>query len=156
MKEYAKKYYIENKDREKLRLKNYKKNNKEAEKERNIKWNSKNRDHINERERNRYRYDIQAKLANVLRRRLGKAIKGNFKSGSAVNDLGCSISELKIYLESKFQPNMTWKNYGEWHIDHIKPMGKYNLENRDELLEVCHYSNLQPLWKLDNLSKGIK
>lgn len=156
MKEYAKNYYVKNKEKEVARLKKYKNENKEAEKQRNIKWNLENRDHINKRERNRYENDIQAKLSNVLRTRLIHAVRNNQKSGSAVQDLGCSISELKIYLESKFQPGMTWDNHGDWHIDHIKPLAGYKLENRNELLEACHYSNLQPLWKTDNLSKGKK
>jgi len=89
-----------------------------------------------------------------LRLRLYHALNHNFKSGSAVRDLGCSISGLKLHLESKFQPDMTWDNYGEWHIDHIKPLSKFDLTDRDQLLEACHYTNLQPLWAEENLKKG--
>ncbi len=93
-------------------------------------------------------------LADNLRSRLRKAIKNNQKTGSAVKDLGCSIEELKKHLESKFTEGMSWDNYGEWHIDHIKPLSSFNLENREELLKACNYNNLQPLWAKDNLSKG--
>ena len=88
------------------------------------------------------------KLRGNLRNRLNRALKNNYKAGSAVSDLGCSIPELKKYLESKFQPNMTWSNHSKigWHIDHIKPLSKFNLSNREELLKAVHYSNLQPLW----------
>jgi len=97
-------------------------------------------------------------LPKNIRGRVRKVIKGLIKSGSAVKDLGCSIEFLKQYLESQFQPNMTWKNYGYcgWHIDHIKPLASFDLTNRQQFLEACHYSNLQPLWAYDNLSKGSK
>jgi len=98
------------------------------------------------------------RLANTLRSRLSKAIKFKNKSSSAVKDLGCSIEELKKYLESKFQPGMTWENYGVygWHIDHIIPLASFNLSIPDEFKKACHYTNLQPLWAKDNLKKGAK
>lgn len=96
------------------------------------------------------------KLANGLRNRLRKALKSSQKTGSAVRDLGCSIPELKAYLEVRFQPGMNWGNYGKWHIDHIKPLSSFDLTNREELLKACHYTNLQPLWAKDNLEKSAK
>lgn len=96
------------------------------------------------------------KVVRVLRRRLWKAIKYNQKSGSAIRDLGCSIKELKIYLESKFKAGMSWENYGEWHIDHVKPLSKFNLRNKEEFKKACSYMNLQPLWAKENLSKQDK
>jgi hypothetical protein len=94
------------------------------------------------------------KLARNLRSRLSTAIKQGIKAGSAVKDLGCSIEEFKQYFESKFQPGMTWENHGKWHIDHIKPLVGFDLTKRSQVLEACHYTNLQPLWAEDNLSKG--
>lgn len=121
-----------------------------------------NKDKINQTKR-KYQKDqiknnIQFKLARTLRRRLYFAIKNNLKSGSAVKDLGCTINELKIYLESKFLEGMTWKNYGlhGWHIDHIKPLSLFDLTKREQFLQAIHYTNLQPLWAKDNLSKGNK
>jgi Uri superfamily endonuclease len=95
----------------------------------------------------------QNKIAHNLRTRLGKAITSNI---SAVKDLGCSIEELKSFLESKFTLGMTWDNYGKWHIDHIKPLSKFNLSDTKELLMACHYTNLQPLWAKDNIVKYNK
>jgi len=91
-----------------------------------------------------------------LRSRLYKALQGNFKNGSAVTDLGCSIDELKMHLESKFQYGMNWDNWSfeGWHIDHIVPLASFDLTDRKQLLLACHYTNLQPLWAIDNLSKG--
>ena len=100
--------------------------------------------------------DTQFRLACKLRSRLGYALKGNFKTGSAVRDLGCSIPELKSYLESLFLPGMVWDNYGEWVIDHHIPLSSFNLTDREQFLKACHWSNLQPLWAEDNLSKGDK
>ena len=96
------------------------------------------------------------RIKNNLRTRLNMAIKNNQKVGSAVKDLGCSVEELKAYLESKFTKDMTWDDYGKWHIDHIKPLSSFDLSNPEELKKACHYSNLQPLWAKDNLKKSNK
>ena len=96
------------------------------------------------------------RLAQNLRVRLVMAIRRG-RSASAVRDLGCSIEEFKAYLEAKFQPGMTWENYGSaWHIDHIRPLGNYDLSNREILLQLVHYTNLQPLWAADNQKKSNK
>jgi hypothetical protein len=76
------------------------------------------------------------------------------KAGSPVRDLGCTVPELKLHLEALFQPGMSWDNYGEWHIDHIKPLAKFDLTDRDQFVQACHYTNLRPLWAEENLSKG--
>lgn len=99
---------------------------------------------------------LRIRIGTNLRSRLNKAIQGDYKSGSAVFDLGCSIDEFKVYMESKFQAGMSWGNWGRktWHIDHIKPVSSFDLSNREELLKACHYTNLQPLWAKDNMAKG--
>ena len=101
---------------------------------------------------------VTRKIKHSLRTRLNHAIKGVVKTGSAVRDLGCSIEELKRHLESQFAEGMNWDNYGlkGWHIDHIKPLDAFELEDPEELKKACHFSNLQPLWAKDNLKKGAK
>jgi hypothetical protein len=96
------------------------------------------------------------KLQTLLRTRLLKALKSNYKKGSAVEMLGCSIEEFKEYLESKFTKGMSWDNHGTngWHIDHIIPLSRVDLQNISELKKVCHYTNMQPLWAVDNLKKS--
>lgn len=102
--------------------------------------------------------DVEFKLRCNLRSRLRRALKRGSKSGSAVKDLGCSILELKVYLEKLFQPGMTWENHGKgegkWNIDHIKPLASFDLTDRQQFLVANHYTNLQPLWEEDNLRKG--
>lgn len=72
--------------------------------------------------------------------------------------IGCSWQELQNHIEKQFTPNMTWKQVmsGEIHIDHIKPLALFNLENPEEFFIACHYTNLQPLWAIDNLRKGTR
>jgi len=100
--------------------------------------------------------NMQFRLSCALRSRLNKAIKNNQKSGSVIGDLGCSIEELKRWLEQQFRPGMGWKNYGKWHIDHIKPLSSFDLINKKQLKKACHWFNLRPLWAKENLSKGDK
>ena len=156
IKEKKKNYYNKNKVKVLKKSTDYYIANKENKKEYDKVYNKINKKKINAYKRFRHKNDIQYKLACNLRTRLRSAINGNHKSGSAVKDLGCSISELKTYLESKFLPGMTWDNWNQygWHIDHIKPLSSFNLTDREQLLEACHYTNLQPLWATDNLSKN--
>jgi len=101
---------------------------------------------------------LHRKLSDRLRQRLFRAFKGGTRTGSAVRDLGCSIAELKSHLEELFLPGMSWDNYGKgpdkWCIDHIAPLSSADLTNRNQLLSVCHYTNLQPMWFEDNLRKS--
>jgi len=160
-KEYSKQWYIKNKEHRKEYFKQWRIKNKEHRKEYDKQWKKNNKEHIREWRRKYYKKNkenIQVKLAKVLRDRLRAAIKNNAKSGSAVKDLGCSINYLKKYLESKFQEGMTWKNHGKgegrWNIDHIIPISYFDLTDRKQFLKACHYTNLQPLWEKDNLSKN--
>lgn len=107
--------------------------------------------------------DIEFKIAERLRTRLYCALKGNFKSGSAIADLMMSIADFKLYLEKRWYPNpdtgemMSWENYGQgWHIDHIIPLSAFDLTNREELLKAVHFSNLRPMWAEQNISEGAR
>jgi hypothetical protein len=164
-------WYIKNKEKRLLKNKSYRKDLalKAAAYNKTKIWVKNNPDKIKEysfknkkknllRKKERYKNDVIFKLRELIRSRLNHAIKNNQKIGSSITNLGCSIDELKTYLESKFQPGMTWDNYGRngWHIDHIKPLSKFNLSDPKEFKMACHYSNLQPLWAKDNLRKGSK
>jgi hypothetical protein len=100
----------------------------------------------------------QARLAHCVRARFHDALKrGSIsKTSSTFKMIGCCIEDLKKYIEGKFLQGMSWKNYGEWHIDHIIPVASFDLTSDTEQKKCFHYSNLQPLWKIDNLKKGAK
>ena len=100
--------------------------------------------------------DLNFKLKKNLRNRLYIALRDGHKTGSAVRDLGCSIEQLRQHLESRFKPGMSWKNHNHrgWHIDHIRPLTAFNLSDRAQFSQAVHYTNLQPLWALDNIRKG--
>lgn len=95
-------------------------------------------------------------IKNNLRRRINSILNGKKKSKSTEKLLGCSYKEFIIYLEQQFTDGMNWENYGlfGWHIDHIVPLS--SAQNQEQLEKLCHYTNLQPLWAKDNLSKGSK
>jgi hypothetical protein len=78
--------------------------------------------------------------------------KGFSKSGNSEQLLGCSWEELKAHIENQFSGGMCWENRGEWHVDHIIPLSSG--KTVEEVMVLCHYKNLQPLWALDNLRKG--
>lgn len=109
-----------------------------------------------ERQKERQKTDIQFKLKTNLRTRLWHALKGNTKSASTLELLGCSIADLKMRLATMFEQGMSWDNYGEWHIDHIIPIDSFDLIDPAQQRECFHFSNLQPLWAEDNRSKGAK
>ncbi len=113
---------------------------------------------------------INTKLKNekTLEQRIMRNLEGrvhlatkrqNTKKIKKVLDLlGCSLDVFKDYLETKFQIGMVWENYTTygWHIDHIKPCIEFNLKDPKQQQECFHYTNLQPLWWWENLSKGAK
>jgi hypothetical protein len=105
---------------------------------------------------NKMKSDINYRLSSKLRIRLIKALKNNWKSGHTLKLLGCSIEELKQHLEEQFVEGMTWKNYGKWHIDHIRPCASFDLSKPEEQAKCFNYTNLQPLWAKDNISKSDK
>jgi hypothetical protein len=96
------------------------------------------------------------RIAQTLRCRIRLAIKGKVKPKSTESLLGCTFEEAKLYIEKLFKSGMSWDNYGEWHIDHIIPCASFDLTKIDEQNKCFHYTNLQPLWKLENISKGAK
>ena len=125
-------------------------------------WRKNNRESINKKhkiyEKNRKLYDPEFKLIKTLRTRLGTVLRTkNIKKNTKTLDLiGCSPAFLINYLEEKFTEGMSWENHGTWHIDHRKPCAKFDLTKKEEQEKCFHYTNLQPLWAKDNLSKGSK
>jgi hypothetical protein len=70
--------------------------------------------------------------------------------------LGCTISFFIKHLEKHFRPGMSWENYGKWHIDHIIPCAAFDLGDPSQQRQCFHYTNLRPLWAIQNLKKHHK
>lgn len=106
--------------------------------------------------RERARNDINFRLLRRYRTRVYTALKGVCRSKRTRELVGCSIDYLRRYLEQRFTEGMTWDNYGEWHVDHIRPCATFNFSNENEQIECFNFINLQPLWAKDNLEKSAK
>lgn len=165
------KWSLKNKEKRHLKEREYRNKPEvvEAIKIRSKKWYSINKVSVLNKQKQRRINDVQFKLTCALRSRLNAALKNEYKTGSAVRDLGCSIQYLRKHLELQFSNNipnkhtneqMSWSNYGagknRWNIDHIIPVSNLDLTIRENVLKLCHYTNLQPLWFYDNLKKSDK
>jgi len=124
------------------------------------KYASKTRDIRNKLRRERYANDPLFKLRINLRNALGKYLRnsGVKKTKSALKLIGTDIATLKEHLENQFTVGMSWDNWATdgWHIDHIIPLSSFDLSDINEQHKAMHYTNLQPLWAKDNMSKGNK
>jgi hypothetical protein len=115
---------------------------------------------INGRRKVRRETDPVYKMIQSLRRIFSLTIKAAHKRKlhSSIALLGCEPEYARKYIESQFLEGMSWDNHGKaWHIDHVIPFGVIqDLEDVEDLKKVCHYTNLQPLWKEVNLAKHNK
>lgn len=137
--------YAKHKEAILAKNKEYRHRNKEA-------LNAQKREYIKKRRKEYEPYAIQMRV----RCRFGHAMKrkGWGKESPMQSIVGCSWEELKAHLESKFLPGMSWDNRSLWEIDHIIPCATAKTE--EEMEKLFHFSNLQPLWRSDNLKKGAK
>ena len=106
----------------------------------------------------RKRRDPAYKIERNMRSRVYHALRkdGAYKADKTMKLVGCTPNFLKGYLEAQFTDGMSWDNYGDWHVDHIRPCASFDLTNEDEQRICFHYKNLQPLWGQENLEKGCK
>ena len=91
-------------------------------------------------------------LTGVVRACVYIALK-NDNEISSTEYLGCNIETFKKHIEQQFTKGMSWENYGEWHIDHKIPL-KYNKPSLEEVVQRLHYTNTQPMWASENMSKA--
>jgi hypothetical protein len=154
------KYYEQNRGVFLEKRREYRENNKEAvtEQKRKSYQNrdvEKHREYYREYQRNRAQNDPSWRISQRIRGRISRAISKNYKkAASSMTLLGCTIEEMRTFLEAEFEEGMTWENHGEWHVDHIRPCASFNLEYPEEQKKCFHWTNLQPLWAADNLAKG--
>ena len=149
-------YSAANKEKISLRNKAYIAANREKIAEQKRAYNADNRARRAAKNRARYAADPQFRIGTAIRARMRRALRGQLKTGSAIGLLGCSVAEAVAHLERQFAPGMSWANHGAWQIDHILPFDAFDLTDAAQLAQVCHYSNLQPLWALENRLKSNK
>ena len=145
----SKKWYKQNKEHRKQYLKEYREKN--IDKIREVKRNY---------ERTRKSKDPLYKLINNFRTAIYQVLKENNiqKNGHYFDILQYTPDELIFHLENQFKEGMTWDNYGEWHVDHIKAIASYNIQEigDSEFMECWSLENLQPLWGEENIRKGSR
>lgn len=121
------------------------------------KWLAENKEHTKKR-----RNDYTSKQRNSNSEQYIKAILRNQvrryildkKGKSTESILGETFDNVRQHIENKFVEGMSWNNYGEWHIDHIKPLSSG--KSKEDYIRLNHYTNLQPLWAEDNMRKRAK
>lgn len=143
----TRKFYNNHKERLKEKSSKYYENNKKSIIQKGIekrKWKIENDPFY------RASLRIRRRLYDYMRK------KDWHKNTSFNHYIGCSLKDLKEHIESQFQDNMSWDNYGVkgWHIDHNIPLSLASTP--EELEKLCHYSNLKPMWAKDNIKKGNK
>ena len=159
-----KRYREKNKEKLNEYHKKWSKEKRKELREYHSKWREDNREHVNEKTRlwylNRRRTDPSFKLKSNVRTAVWTCLKERnvAKYRSTFILLGYSLEKLMIHLEKQFTEGMTWDNYGEWHVDHKKPMALFQFTSTDDegFKECWSLDNLQPLWEKDNLSKGTR
>ena len=106
--------------------------------------------------RNREKVDVEFRLLQRIRGRISAVLNGRVKNSSTLRLLGCTVPELRAHLEKQFRPGMSWLNYGEWHVDHIRPCASFDFSEPTSLSQCFHYTNLQPMWGADNAKKNSR
>lgn len=93
--------------------------------------------------------DPSFRMYRSVLRRTGMALRGR---ASPATSVGCEHAELRDYIASQFRNGMCWARYRQWEVDHVRPLS--SARTMSELVSLCHFSNLQPLWRSENIRKG--
>ena len=109
-----------------------------------------------DRDKRRRQNDDNYRLTKICRTRIWQALKGKNKSASTMELIGCSIDELWIHLESKFEYWMTRENHGLWDVDHIKACFHFDMSDPQQQRACFNWSNLQPMEHIKNIKKGVR
>ena len=155
-------YYKENKEFVNESCKKWYQANKEAVTKQRKKYRQANKDELTIKKRQyirkRRNEDKSFKIKSNISRRIHHALKGQNKSDHTTTLLGCTPDCAKAHVESQFSKGMSWDNYGVhgWHIDHIIPCARFDLTDPEQQRKCFHYTNLQPLWAIENIKKGDK
>jgi hypothetical protein len=141
----------------------YRKKNREKINQKIREWYYKNKDRVRANQRiyereGAYRNSLHFKIKDGMRKRILEVLKrdGGKKTQRTMKLVGCTVEELKQHIEKKFKPGMSWKKRHLFHIDHIIPCASFDLTKLSQQKKCFHYTNLQPLWAIDNIKKGAK
>ena len=143
-----KKWREKNPEKVRAASKKYSKENPEKERARHKKYM-----------RRRRQEDPIFRLLHNMRGNLSRCLSGKQKNSHTMQYVNMTPDELMDYLEGRFTEGMTRDNYGEWHVDHIRPLASFDFtgpDKEEQLHMAWNYTNLQPLWAADNMSKGAK
>lgn len=161
--ELGKMNYLTNRDQKLAYGREYHAANQQRINEYSREWRKANPEHARELGDNwfeeNYNTNPNFRIRVLLRSRMYKAIKcqGGDKDESSSGLLGCPPSYVWDHLQSLFLPGMTLENHGVlWHIDHVRPCASFDLTDPEQQKACFHWTNLQPLYALDNLKKGCK
>jgi hypothetical protein len=137
----------------------YYQRNKERHRVRCDQWAALNRERHKECMRNamrRRRSSAKGRLESNVGGAVYRALRGRKGGSPSFQLLGFTIEDLMAHLERQFREGMTWDNYGQWHVDHIRPLASFSYEKPDDLEFKLAWAltNLRPLWAKDNIAKG--
>jgi len=158
VRQYIKERNLRNKEHQKIINRQYHAEHRERLNAKSRKYYSEHKTEIKKYVKHRKMIDptfrIRMNLSGRIRQLLKRAQTS--KCLKTIELLGCSMNDFKKYIEGKFLPGMNWENYGSygWHVDHIVPCAAFDLTKKEEQIKCFHYENLQPLWWMDNFSKG--
>ena len=154
----SRRWRSENRDAVREADRRWRSENRDAVREADRRWRADNPDYRNDYQSRRYAEDPAFALARATRNRVNHALRAAVgspgKARPTMELLGCSADELRVHLERLFQPGMTWDNWGEWHVDHVRPIASFDLSTEEGQRAAFHYTNTQPLWSKYNLAKG--
>jgi hypothetical protein len=106
-------------------------------------------------DKDKYKNDPLFKIKILLRRRVNNILNYD-KKDSIINLIGCSVYDLRKYIESQFLPEFNWDNHGKiWELDHIKPCSKFDLTKIEEQQECFNYKNLKPIFKTTTIAESF-
>ena len=154
----ASKQRFKNPEKHKLLNKQWREGNKERHRQNAKDYYHNNKSHANEVKRKRRiirrHSDPLYAFKEGVRSLVLRAFKNkNYTKSSQTHEIiGCEWADLSRHIESQFVDGMGWFNRSEWHVDHVIPLA--SAKSLDDIIRLNHYTNLQPLWAIDNLKKG--
>lgn len=149
MRERNPEYYEKNRDRVKAQTSRYQSENSAKRNAYKIEW-------MRLRKANDPQYAALTIMRKMVTRTCDRIKVNRREIGRTVQALGYTALEFKFHIETLFTDGMTWGNHGQWHVDHIKPLSRFNLTDPEQRRAANSLDNLQPLWAAENMSKGAK